>query len=315
MLSSIHHRILPLLILYAVLLAPPLLLAGCSTLNTVESVLKDAYSKDAVLDKYSDAIYHFRREIRRPSTKEDLTSFGLGKAPLTLEEVMSKLKYVAENEDEYSSYNPMHLNDLKERLEKLRADPNIAGVYPDVDKAVDDLLSTIDKFNTYASLWAQYYANYDPLKQKHGAKKVDDFLKQLEDKLKQNYEDFSNASYQLFKIIYSHRMELRDYYLNGDISRSKSGPFFDLSNQIDALHYVQDEMPLDQTVVEKKIDEINKTMEKLPKDEELENYRKEINRYTRAFRSYTTGKITQEELARAYRALQETPIRPSPPKK
>lgn len=152
MLSSIHHRILPLLILYAVLLAPPLLLAGCSTLNTVESVLKDAYSKDAVLDKYSDEIYSFRSEIRRPSTKEDLASFGRGKAPLTLEEVMSKLKYVAENEDEYSSYNPMHLNDLKERLEKLRADPDIAGVYPDVDKAVDDLLSTIDEFNTHADL-------------------------------------------------------------------------------------------------------------------------------------------------------------------
>lgn len=312
MLSSIHHRILPLLILYAVLLAPPLLLAGCSTLNKVESVLKDA-----VLDKYSDEIYSFRSEIRRPSTKEDLASFGRGKAPLTLEEVMARLKYAADHSSDktYLLSDPMDFNLFKERLERLRADPNIAGVYPDVDKAVDDLLSTIDKFNTYASLWAQYYANYDPLKQKHGAKKVDDFLKQLEDKLKQNYEDFSNASYQLFKIIYSHRMELRDYYLNGDISRRKSGPFFDLSNQIDALHYMQDEMPLDQTVVEKKIDEINKTMEKLPKDEELENYRKEINRYTRAFRSYTTGKITQEELARAYRALQETPIRPFPPKK
>lgn len=321
MLSSIHHRTLPLLILYAVLLAPPLLLAGCSTLNTVESVLKDAYSKDAVLDKYSDAIYKFRREIRRPLTKEAVNSYewvDRGKAPLTLEEVMSKLKYVAENEDEYSSYNPMHLKDLKERLEKLRADPDIAGVYPDVDKAVDDLLSTIDEFNTHADLWVIYYANYDAVKQKYGTngtKKVDEFLKYTEGEIKRTYEDFSNASYQLFKIIYSHRMELRDYYLNGDISRSKSGPFFDLSNQIDALHYMQDEMPLDQTVVEKKIDEINKTMEKLPKDEELENYRKAINRYTRAFRSYTTGKITQEELARAYRALQETPIRPSPPKK
>ena len=74
-------------------------------------------------------------------------------------------------------------------------------------------------------------------------------------------------------------------------------------------------MPLDLTVVEKKIDEINKTMAKLPKDQELENYRIAINRYIRAFRSYTEGKITQEELARAYRALQGTPIRPFPPKK
>ena len=115
-------------------------------------------------------------------------------------------------------------------------------------------------------------------------------------------------------------MELRDYYLNGDTSR-KSGPFSDLEHQIDALHYMQDELPLDQTVVEKKIDEINKTMEKLPKDEDfedLEDYRIAINRYTRAFRSYTTGKITQEELARAYRALLETSMiryRPSQPKK
>ena len=310
MLSSIHHRPLPLLILCSLLLAPILLLAGCSTRNERESL------KDTVLDDYSYAIYNFRCEIRRPLTKEAVNSYKWGKAPLTLEEVMDSLKYTADHSSDktYLLSDPMHFNYFKENLERLRADPNIAEVYPDVDKAVDDLLSTIDKFNTYASLWAQYYANYDSLKQKHGAKKVDDFLKQLEDKLKQNYEDFSNASYQLFKIIYSHRMELRDYYLNGDTSR-KSGPFFDLGHQIDALHYMQDEMPLDQTVVEKKIDEINKTMEKLPKDEELENYRKAINRYTRAFRSYTTGKITQEELARAYRALLETPIRPFPPKK
>ena len=323
MLSSIHHRILPLLILYAVLLAPPLLLAGCSTLNTVESVLKDAYSKDAVLDKYSDAIYNFRREIRRSLTKEAVNDpfndLKWGKAPLTLDEVMSRLKYTADHsiDDEYLLYDPMGLNYLKEWLEKWRADSNIAGVYPDVDKAVDDLLSTIDAFNSNAEIWAQYYANYDAVKQKYGTngtKKLDEFLKYMEGEIKQNYEEFSNASYQLFKIIYSHRMELRDYYLNGDTSR-KSGPFFDLEHQIDAIHYMQDEMPLDQTVVEKKIDEINKTMAKLPKDEELEDYRKAINRYTRAFRSYTTGKITQEELARAYRALLETPIRPSPPKK
>ena len=326
MLSSIHHRILPLLILCSLLLALPLLLAGCSTLNKVESVLKDAvldkYSKDAVLDKYSDAIYHFRREIRRPLTKEAVNSYewaDRGKAPLTLEEVMASLKYTADHSSDktYLLVDPMGLNYLKEWLEKWRADSNIAGVYPDVDKAVDDLLSTIDAFDSNAEIWAQYYANYDAVKQKYGTngtKKLDEFLKYMEGEIKQNYEEFSNASYQLFNIIYSHRMELRDYYLNGDTSR-KSGPFFDLEHQIDALHYMQDEMPLDQTVVEKKIDEINKTMEKLPKDEELENYRKAINRYTRAFRSYTTGKITQEELARAYRALQETPIRPSPPKK
>lgn len=312
MLSNIHHRTLPLLILCSLLLALPLLLAGCSSRNERESL-----HKDAVLDDYSYAIYKFRCEIRRPLTKEFLNPYEGGKAPLTLEEVMSKLKYVAENEDEYSSYNPMGLKYLKERLEKLRADPDIAGVYPDVDKAVDDLLSTIDEFNTQADLWVIYYANYDAVKQEYGTngtKKVDEFLKYTEGEIKRTYEDFSNASYQLFKIIYSHRMELRDYYLNGDTSR-KSGPFSDLEHQIDAIHYMQDEMPLDQTVVEKKIDEINKTMAKLPKDEELEDYRKAINRYTRAFRSYTTGKITQEELARAYRALQETPIRPSPPKK
>lgn len=324
MLSNIHHRTLPLLILCSLLLALPLLLAGCSTLNKVESVLKgavllDKYSKDTVLDDYSYAIYKFRCEIRSPLTKEAVNPYEGGKAPLTLDEVMSRLKYTADHsiDDEYLLYHPMCLNYLKERLEELRADPNIAGVYPDVDKAVDDLLSTIDAFDSNAEIWARYYANYDAVKQKYGTygtKKLDEFLKYMEGEIKQNYEEFSNASYQLFKIIYSHRMELRDYYLNGDTSR-KSGPFFDLEHQIDAIHYMQDEMPLDQTVVEKKIDEINKTMEKLPKDEELENYRKEINRYTRAFRSYTTGKITQEELARAYRALQETPIRPSPPKK
>lgn len=314
MLSNIHHRTLPLLILCSLLLALPLLLAGCSSRNELESL-----HKDAVLDDYSDAIYNFRCEIRRPLTKEAVNPYEGGKAPLTLEEVMASLKYTADHSSDktYLLVDPMGLNYLKEWLEKWRADSNIAGVYPDVDKAVDDLLSTIDAFDSNAEIWAQYYANYDAVKQEYGTngtKKLDEFLKYMEGEIKQNYEEFSNASYQLFKIIYSHRMELRDYYLNGDTSR-KSGPFFDLRHQIDALHYMQDEMPLDQTVVEKKIDEINKTMEKLPKDEELENYRKEINRYTRAFRSYTTGKITQEELARAYRALQETPIRPSPPKK
>lgn len=314
MLSNIHHRTLPLLILCSLLLALPLLLAGCSSRNELESL-----HKDAVLDDYSDAIYNFRCEIRRPLTKEAVNPYEGGKAPLTLEEVMASLKYTADHSSDktYLLVDPMGLNYLKEWLEKWRADSNIAGVYPDVDKAVDDLLSTIDAFDSNAEIWAQYYANYDAVKQEYGTngtKKLDEFLKYMEGEIKQNYEEFSNASYQLFKIIYSHRMELRDYYLNGDTSR-KSGPFFDLRHQIDALHYMQDEMPLDQTVVEKKIDEINKTMEKLPKDEELENYRKAINRYTRAFRSYTTGKITQEELARAYRALQETPIRPSLSKK
>lgn len=313
MLSSIHHRPLPLLILCSLLLAPILLLAGCSTRNERESL------KDTVLDDYSYAIYNFRCEIRRPLTKEAVSPYKEGKVPLTLEEVMSRLKYTADHsiDDEYLLYHPMRLNYLKERLEKLRAAPNIAGVYPDVDKAVDDLLSTIDAFDSNAELWAQYYANYDAVKQKYGTngtKKVDEFLKYMEGEIKHNYEEFSNASYQLFKIIYGHRMELRDYYLNGDTSR-KSDPFSDLEHQIDALHYMQDEMPLDLTVVEKKIDEINKTMAKLPKDQELENYRIAINRYIRAFRSYTEGKITQEELARAYRALQGTPIRPFPPKK
>ena len=140
MLSSIHHRPLPLLILCSLLLAPILLLAGCSTRNERESL------KDTVLDDYSYAIYNFRCEIRRPLTKEAVSPYKEGKVPLTLEEVMSRLKYTADHsiDDEYLLYHPMRLNYLKERLEKLRAAPNIAEVYPDVDKAVDDLLSTIE---------------------------------------------------------------------------------------------------------------------------------------------------------------------------
>lgn len=311
MLSNIHHRTLPLLILCSLLLALPLLLAGCSSRNELESL-----HKDAVLDKYSYAIYDFQREVREPLLTTSVRTYGVERSPLTLEDVMTRLKYAADhsNDDIVVFYDPMGIDNLNRTLEKLRADPNIAGVYPDVDKAVDDLLSTTDKFHINTMLWVEYYANYDAIKQKNGAKEADDFLKQLEDELKRTYEDFSNASYQLFKIISRHRMELRDYYLNGDII-GKSGPSFDLEQQIDALHYMQDETPLDQKVVEKKIDEINKTMEKLPRTENLENKRIALNRYIRAFRSYTEGKITQEELARAYRALQETPIRPSPPKK
>ncbi|MBF1693432.1 hypothetical protein [Selenomonas sp.] len=312
MLSNIHHRTLSLLILCTVLLAPSLLLGGCSPIEDTK-----APHKDKVLDEYSHAIYWFQWGIRTPLLKEAVDPYEGGKAPLTLEEVMTGLKYSA---DYSSSYISLELHKFKQKLEKLRADPNIAGVYPDVDKAADDLLSTIDEFDVNAWVWIVYYANYDAIKQKHGAKKLDTDFKFVEGELKRTYEDFSNASYQFLKIIYSHRMELRDYYLNGDTSR-KSGPFSDLEHQIDALHYMQDELPLDQTVVEKKIDEINKTMEKLPKDEDfedLEDYRIAINRYTRAFRSYTTGKITQEELARAYRALLETSMiryRPSQPKK
>lgn len=307
MLSSIHHRTLSLLILCTVLLAPSLLLGGCSPIEDTK-----APHKDKVLDEYSHAIYWFQWGIRMPLLKEAVDPYEGGKAPLTLEEVMTGLKYSA---DHSSSYISLEFGKFKHELEKLRADPDIAGVYPDVDKAADDLLSTIDEFDVNAWVWIVYYANYDAIKQKHGAKKLDTDFKFVEGELKRTYEDFSNASYQFLKIIYNHRMELRDYYLNGD-TRVKHGHLFDLRHQIDALHYMQDELPLDQTVAEKKIDEINKTMEKLPKDEDLEDYRIAINRYTRAFHSYTTGKITQEELARAYRALLETPmIRPSQPKK
>lgn len=69
MLSSIHHRPLPLC---SLLLAPILLLAGCSTRNERESL------KDTVLDDYSYAIYNFRCEIRRPLTKEAVNSYKWG---------------------------------------------------------------------------------------------------------------------------------------------------------------------------------------------------------------------------------------------
>ena len=139
------RRALSILTACSLLAAPAALLTGCGSSNSdsaasQQTTASNAPSREAALNPYLEATNDYNHNI---------VTFDFSIAPS-----LDSLR-----KGEHKEYISLpNFENLKTALEAARSDPKVAGVYPDIDAAADDLLAILKDLEPLATKLKSYYS-------------------------------------------------------------------------------------------------------------------------------------------------------------
>lgn len=274
------RRALSILVVGGLLCAPAALLTGCfgsddakadntSTASGVSALLAGNTTEDKIdaISPYLDATNDYNRFI---------VTFDYAITP-SLEEMRSG--------ERMTNVTLPHFTDLKKNLEEARANPQTAGVYPDIDAEADAVLAILKDLAPLADKMESYYSSKGYLADDYAAaaQMTAQYLP-LYDKFEPAYDKFDAVVTARFKEV--RLAQLEDMRKEG---RTNAANFLELSIKTRDLADMLDNENIDKAAAEAKIAEINELAAKLPDVPALASYKPNLNRFIGTFRSYVAG--------------------------
>ena len=277
------RRTLSILAVGSLLCAPAALLTGCFGSNKgedpaagVSALLAGNTTEDKIdaISPYLDATNDYNRFI---------VTFDYAITP-SLEDMRSgkRMTYVT----------LPHFTDLKKNLEEARANPQTAGVYPDIDAEADAVLAILKDLAPLADKMESYYSSKGYMADDYAAatQMTAQYLP-LYDAFEPAYDKFDAAVTTHFKEVQLARLE--DMRKEG---RVNAAAFLELNMKVRELADMLEQEQIDSAAAEAKIAEINALAPKVPDIPALASYKSSLNRFIGTFRSYVAGKENGNEV-------------------
>ena len=260
------RRALSILTACSLLAAPAALLTGCGSSNSdsaasQQTTASNAPSREAALNPYLEATNDYNHNI---------VTFDFSIAP-SLDSLRK-----GEHKEHISLPN---FENLKTALEAARSDPKVAGVYPDIDAAADDLLAILKDLEPLATKLKGYYS---------AKTYMTDNYAQSDEMVAQFF-----PLYDKFDAIVTDRYkELRLAQIDALRSEGKenAASFLELNGKTRELVEMISGEQIDKNAAEAKIGEISALLEKLPSGTGfLSSYKSQVNSFIGQVREYTSG--------------------------
>ena len=277
------RRTLSILAVGGLLLAPAALLTGCfgsdkgdTPAAGVSALLAGNTTEDKIdaISPYLDATNDYNRFI---------VTFDYAITP-SLEEMRSG--------ERMTNVTLPHFTDLKKNLEEARANPQTAGVYPDIDAEADAVLAILKDLAPLADKMDNYYSSKGYMADDYAAaaQMTAQYLP-LYDAFEPAYDKFDAAVTTHFKEVQLARLE--DMRKEG---RVNAAAFLELNMKVRELADMLDNESIDKAAAEAKITEINELATKIPDVPALGSYKSSLNRFIGTFRSYVAGQEDGNEV-------------------
>ena len=262
------RRALSILTACSLLAAPAVLLTGCGSNSDSAASQQATASNGQSLNPYIDAINHYNR--------------GQVTGDVIITPSLDSLR---KGERKEYIFLP-DFEKLKDTLEKARSDPKVAGVYPDIDAAADDLLAVLKDLEPLATKLEGYYSAKTYMTDNYA--QSDEMVAQffpLYDKFDAAYDKFDAVVTDRYK-------ELRLAQIDALRSEGKenAASFLELNGKTRELVEMLDGEQVDKNAAEAKIGEISALLEKLPSGTGfLSSYKSKVNSFIGQVREYTSG--------------------------
>ncbi|WP_315444703.1 DUF3829 domain-containing protein [uncultured Selenomonas sp.] len=277
------RRTLSILAVGGLLCAPAVLLTGCfgsdkgdTPAAGVSALLAGNTTEDKIdaISPYLDATNDYNRFI---------VTFDYAITP-SLEEMRSG--------ERMTNVTLPHFTDLKKNLEEARANPQTAGVYPDIDAEADAVLALLKDLAPLADKMESYYSSKGYMADNYAAaaEMTAQYLP-LYDAFEPAYDKFDAAVTTHFKEVQLARLE--DMRKEG---RVNAAAFLELNMKVRELADMLDNESIDKAAAEAKITEINELATKIPDVPALGSYKSSLNRFIGTFRSYVAGQEDGNEV-------------------
>ena len=277
------RRTLSILAVGSLLCAPAALLTGCFGSNKgedpaagVSALLAGNTTEDKIdaISPYLDATNDYNRFI---------VTFDYAITP-SLEEMRSG--------ERMTNVTLPHFTDLKKNLEEARANPQTAGVYPDIDAEADAVLAILKDLAPLADKMESYYSSKGYMADDYAAatQMTAQYLP-LYDAFEPAYDKFDAAVTTHFKEVQLARLE--DMRKEG---RVNAAAFLELNMKVRELADMLDNENIDKAAAEAKITEINELATKIPDVPALGSYKSSLNRFIGTFRGYVAGQEDGNEV-------------------
>ena len=280
MICSTIRRTLSILTACSLLAAPAVLFTGCGSNSDSaapqQTTASNAQSREAALSPYLEATNDYNHNI---------VTFNFAIAP-SLDSLRK-----GEHKEHISLPNFDH---LKDALEKARSDQNVAGVYPDIDAAADDLLAVLKDLAPLTAKMESYYSAKTYMTDNYA--QSDEMVAQffpLYDKFDAAYDKFDAVVTDRYK-------ELRLAQIDALRSEGKenAASFLELNGKTRELVEMLDGEQVDKNAAEAKIGEISALLEKLPSGTGfLSSYKSKVNSFIGQVREYTAGNPDPEKFS------------------
>jgi len=277
------RRTLSILAVGGLLCAPAVLLTGCfgsdkgdTPAAGVSALLAGNTTEDKIdaISPYLDATNDYNRFI---------VTFDYAITP-SLEEMRSG--------ERMTNVTLPHFTDLKKNLEEARANPQTAGVYPDIDAEADAVLALLKDLAPLADKMESYYSSKGYMADNYAAaaQMTAQYLP-LYDAFEPAYDKFDAAVTTHFKEVQLARLE--DMRKEG---RVNAAAFLELNMKVRELADMLDNENIDKAAAEAKITEINELTAKIPDVPALGSYKSSLNRFIGTFRGYVAGQEDGNEV-------------------
>ena len=277
------RRTLSILAVGGLLCAPAVLLTGCfgsdkgdTPAAGVSALLAGNTTEDKIdaISPYLDATNDYNRFI---------VTFDYAITP-SLEEMRSG--------ERMTNVTLPHFTDLKKNLEEARANPQTAGVYPDIDAEADAVLAILKDLAPLADKMESYYSSKGYMADNYAAaaQMTAQYLP-LYDAFEPAYDKFDAAVTTHFKEVQLARLE--DMRKEG---RVNAAAFLELNMKVRELADMLDNENIDKAAAEAKITEINELTAKIPDVPALGSYKSSLNRFIGTFRGYVAGQEDGNEV-------------------
>ena len=277
------RRTLSILAVGGLLCAPAALLTGCfgsdkgdTPAAGVSALLAGNTTEDKIdaISPYLDATNDYNRFI---------VTFDYAITP-SLEEMRSG--------ERMTNVTLPHFTDLKKNLEEARANPQTAGVYPDIDAEADAVLAILKDLAPLADKMESYYSSKGYMADNYAAaaQMTAQYLP-LYDAFEPAYDKFDAAVTTHFKEVQLARLE--DMRKEG---RVNAAAFLELNMKVRELADMLDNENIDKAAAEAKITEINELATKIPDVPALGSYKSSLNRFIGTFRGYVAGQEDGNEV-------------------
>lgn len=277
------RRTLSILAVGGLLCAPAVLLTGCfgsdkgdTPAAGVSALLAGNTTEDKIdaISPYLDATNDYNRFI---------VTFDYAVTP-SLEEMRSG--------ERMTNVTLPHFTDLKKNLEEARANPQTAGVYPDIDAEADAVLAILKDLAPLADKMESYYSSKGYMADNYAAaaQMTAQYLP-LYDAFEPAYDKFDAAVTTHFKEVQLARLE--DMRKEG---RVNAAAFLELNMKVRELADMLDNENIDKAAAEVKITEINELTAKIPDVPALGSYKSSLNRFIGTFRGYVAGQEDGNEV-------------------
>lgn len=281
------RRTLSILAVGGLLCAPAVLLTGCfgsdkgdTPAAGVSALLAGNTTEDKIdaISPYLDATNDYNRFI---------VTFDYAITP-SLEEMRSG--------ERMTNVTLPHFTDLKKNLEEARANPQTAGVYPDIDAEADAVLAILKDLAPLADKMESYYSSKGYMADNYAAaaQMTAQYLP-LYDAFEPAYDKFDAAVTTHFKEVQLARLE--DMRKEG---RVNAAAFLELNMKVRELADMLDNENIDKAAAEAKITEINELTAKIPDVPALGSYKSSLNRFIGTFRGYVAGQEDGNEVVEGF---------------